>query len=142
MMEGFLADDGSVDVVERGWQSTGDLGYLDSGGNLFVLGRKLAVNRMGYTIYPEILENKVARGGCSVKVIAVPDQRRGASLVFYVEDEQGRDRQYWRERLNELLPPYEQPNRVVVLDRLPLNHNGKPDRKQLTGLAEAEMASQ
>ena len=89
---------------------------------------------MGYTLYPEVIESKVAAGGCSVKVVAVPDDRRGSSLVFFVEDELGRDQSYWRERICALLPAYEQPNRVTVVDRLPLNHNGKPDRKQLQQL--------
>jgi len=135
MMEGYLAEDGTVSLVDRGWQRTGDLGHLDAEGNLHVLGRKLAVHRMGYTLYPEVIESKVAAGGCSVKVIAVPDERRGSSLMFFVEDEAGRDRNYWRERICALLPGYEQPNRVTVLDRLPLNHNGKPDRRQLERLA-------
>jgi long-chain acyl-CoA synthetase len=130
-MEGYLAPDGTVTALERGWQRTGDLGHLDAEGNLFVAGRKLAVHRMGYTLYPEIIESKVAAGGCSVKIIPVPDERRGSSLVFFVEDELGREQAYWRERLCALLPGYEQPNRVVVLDRLPLNRNGKPDKRQL-----------
>ena len=38
MMEGYLADDGTVSTVDRGWQRTGDLGHLDPGGNLHVVG--------------------------------------------------------------------------------------------------------
>jgi acyl-coenzyme A synthetase/AMP-(fatty) acid ligase len=34
-----------------------------------------------------------------------------------------------------VLPAYEQPNRVVVVDRLPLNRNGKPDRRALEEMA-------
>lgn len=135
MMAGYLGEDGTLNPVEQGWQRTGDLGHLDAAGNLFVAGRKLAVHRMGYTLYPEVIESKVAAAGCSVKVIAVPDDRRGSSLIFFVEDELGRDSAYWRERICAVLPGYEQPNRVTVLDRLPLNNNGKPDRHRLQRMA-------
>ncbi|MET9403373.1 class I adenylate-forming enzyme family protein [Kitasatospora sp. NPDC002965] len=135
LMEGYLGPDGDLAPVARGWRRTGDFGRLDEHGNLSVLGRKLAVHRMGYTLYPERIEARIAEAGCSAKVIAVPDERRGSSLVFFVEDETGADAAHWRERICAVLPAYEQPNRVVVLDRLPLNRNGKPDRKALERLA-------
>jgi acyl-CoA synthetase (AMP-forming)/AMP-acid ligase II len=135
LMEGYLDPAGALAPVARGWRRTGDFGRLDEYGNLFILGRKLAVHRMGYTLYPEQIEVRIAEAGCSAKVIAVPDDRRGSSLVFFVEDEAGADSAYWRERICAVLPAYEQPNQVIVLDRLPLNRNGKPDRKALEKLA-------
>ncbi|WP_018640183.1 class I adenylate-forming enzyme family protein [Parafrankia elaeagni] len=132
LMEGYLDESGELRPEPRGWRPTGDLGHLDAAGNLFVDGRKLAVHRMGHTLYPEVIESRVAATGCSTKIIALPDERRGASLVFFVEDERSRSAAYWRERICAVLPVYEQPNRVVVLDRLPLNRNGKPDRHELT----------
>ncbi|MGP9017951.1 class I adenylate-forming enzyme family protein [Streptomyces sp. BR1] len=134
-LEGQIADDGTVVPAATGWQTTGDLGYLDADGNLFVLGRKFAVHRMGYTLYPELIERKVAAEGCPTRIVPLPDERRGSQLVFFVEDDQQRDAAYWRERLCALLPTYEQPNRVVVLEQFPLNRNGKPDKKQLTKMA-------
>ncbi|MFK3983770.1 class I adenylate-forming enzyme family protein [Micromonospora sp. NPDC050397] len=135
LMEGYLDPSGELAPAPRGWRRTGDFGRLDEHGNLSVVGRKLAVHRMGYTLYPELIETRVAEAGCSAKVIAVPDDRRGSSLVFFVEDEAGATPAHWRERICAVLPAYEQPNRVVVVDRLPLNRNGKPDRKALEKLA-------
>lgn len=137
IMEGYLGLDGQVEAVEldNGWFRTNDLGYLDQQGNVFVLGRKLAVQRLGYVLHPEIIERKLANGGCSVKIVALPDERRGTQLVFFVEDEQERDARHWREQICGLLPAYEHPNRVRVLERFPLNRNGKPDRGQLEALA-------
>ncbi|MFF1561805.1 class I adenylate-forming enzyme family protein [Streptomyces sp. NPDC058279] len=136
-LEGQIADDGSVVAAPKGWYATGDLGHLDADGNLFVLGRKFAVHRMGYTLYPELIERKVAAEGCPTRIVPVPDTLRGSQLVFFVEDEQQRDAAHWRERLCALLPAFEQPNRVVVLERFPLNRNGKPDKKELTRMATA-----
>ncbi|WP_070195476.1 class I adenylate-forming enzyme family protein [Streptomyces oceani] len=135
LMEGYLAADGTLRETPRGWFATGDFGYLDAGDNLFVAGRKLAVHRKGYTLHPEIIEHKAAAGGCRARIIPVPDERDGCQLVFFVEDEDQREAQYWRGRLAELLPDYERPNQVRVLDRFPLNRNGKPDKKQLESLA-------
>ncbi|MCQ4043223.1 class I adenylate-forming enzyme family protein [Streptantibioticus rubrisoli] len=135
-LEGHLAEDGTLIPAPTGWQPTGDLGHLDEHGNLFVLGRKLAVHRMGYTLYPELIERKVEAAKCPVRVVPLPDERRGAQLVFFVEDEQRRDAAHWREVLDALLPAYERPNRVIVLDAFPLNRNGKPDKRRLEALAQ------
>ncbi|WP_327065620.1 acyl--CoA ligase [Kitasatospora sp. NBC_01250] len=136
VMVGYLTPDGGIDPVDQRVFRTGDLGYLDAAGNLFVLGRKFAVHRNGYTLYPEIVERKAAAGGCSVRIVPLPDERRGSSLVFFVEDEQQRDAAHWRAVLGELLPAYEQPNRVIVVEQFPLNRNGKPDKRRMTELAE------
>ncbi|MFB7256261.1 class I adenylate-forming enzyme family protein [Streptomyces nojiriensis] len=135
-LEGQVSDDGTiVPAHATGWQATGDLGHLDAGGNLHVLGRKFAVHRMGYTLYPELIERKVAAQGCPTRIVPLPDELRGSQLVFFVEDEEMRDSAHWRERLCALLPAFEQPNKVVVLEQFPLNRNGKPDKKALTALA-------
>ncbi|MFD5091148.1 class I adenylate-forming enzyme family protein [Amycolatopsis thailandensis] len=138
LMEGYLDATGQVLPADRGWYATGDLGRLDADGNLFVVGRKRAVHRNGHTLHPEVIEHRLAADGCSAKIVALPDQRRGSSLVFVVEDDAQRDSRYWRDRICGVLPPAEQPNRVLVTDQFPLNRNGKPDRKRLEQFAAAE----
>ncbi|HEY3469462.1 MAG TPA: class I adenylate-forming enzyme family protein [Amycolatopsis sp.] len=137
MLTGLLGDDGAVTPVPQGWYPTGDFGYLDEHRNLFIAGRKAAVHRMGYTLHPEIIERKVAARGCSTRIISLPDERKGAQLVFFVADPERRESGYWREKLTEVLPAYEQPNRVVVVDQFPVNRNGKPDKKHMEELAKA-----
>ena len=138
LMEGYLDGAGRITPVDRGWYATGDLGRVDTGGNLFVVGRKRAVHRNGHTLHPDVIEHRLAEGGCSAKIVALPDQRRGSSLVFVVQDDALRDPRYWRDRINGVLAPAEQPNRVLVTEQFPLNRNGKPDRKQLERFAVAE----
>jgi acyl-CoA synthetase (AMP-forming)/AMP-acid ligase II len=140
-MAGYLADDGSVRRLNTEWLPTGDLGELDQAGNLQVIGRREAVHRMGYTIYPESLRRQAERCGQPVVVIGVADERRGAHLVFFVEDPMRRPAAHWRDRINGLLADYERPNVVEVLDRFPLNNNGKVDRAALTALAAAAVAA-
>ncbi len=135
LMIGHLTADGGIDPIGQRVFRTGDLGYLDADGNLTVLGRKLAVHRNGYTLYPDIVERKAAAGGCSTRIVPLPDKRRGSSLVFFVEDEKERDAAHWRKVLNAVLPAFEQPNRVIVVKQFPLNRNGKPDKRKMTELA-------
>ncbi|WP_233518315.1 class I adenylate-forming enzyme family protein [Streptomyces corynorhini] len=134
---GYLGPAGEVVPESPEWYRPGDLGSMDGAGNLFVLGRKSAVHRMGYTLYPDIIERKAAECGAPLKIVPLPDERFGSRLVFLVEDSEGRTPLYWRERVCALLPSYEQPNTVVVVEEFPLDHNGKTDPRRLLKLAEA-----
>ncbi|MBP2476770.1 acyl-CoA synthetase (AMP-forming)/AMP-acid ligase II/acyl-CoA reductase-like NAD-dependent aldehyde dehydrogenase [Crossiella equi] len=132
---GYLAEDGSVAEHADEDYRTNDIGYTDADGNLYVVGRKYAVHRMGHTLYPEALARKAEEAGAPVKVVALDDERRGSQLVFVVADPELREARWWRERICALLPSYEQPNQVLVVAEFPLNNNGKPDLTRLTDLA-------
>jgi long-chain acyl-CoA synthetase len=140
MMEGYLGPDGTVQPRPAGPYRTEDLGYVDAAGNLFVVGRKLAVHRLGYTLYPEAIERRAEACGRAVKVVPIDDERRGCQLVFVVADGQGGSAQFWRREIDLLLPPHERPNRVLVVDELPCNANGKPDRERLVAYVSAALA--
>lgn len=130
---GYLHRDGQIMRLGDGWFATHDLGYLDDAGNLRVLGRRNAVHRKGYTLYPEALERKAEACGRSVKVVPVAGES-DAQLVFFVEDPDGRNTRYWRQRIVSLLPPSEQPNQLHVLATFPLGRTGKVDAHRLMSL--------
>ncbi len=59
VMKGYWnRPEATAEVLKDGWLYTGDLGYLDSGGNLFITGRKKEVIILsnGKNIYPEEVE--------------------------------------------------------------------------------------
>jgi long-chain acyl-CoA synthetase len=59
VMKGYWnRPDATADALKDGWLYTGDLGYFDSGGNLFITGRRkeLIVLANGKNIYPEEVE--------------------------------------------------------------------------------------
>jgi long-chain acyl-CoA synthetase len=59
VMKGYWnRPDATAEVLKNGWLFTGDLGYLDSGNNLFITGRKkdVIILSNGKNIYPEEVE--------------------------------------------------------------------------------------
>jgi long-chain acyl-CoA synthetase len=59
VMKGYWnRPDATAEVLKDGWLHTGDLGYLDAGGNLFITGRRkeVIVLANGKNIYPEEIE--------------------------------------------------------------------------------------
>lgn len=132
VMRGCLRPDGTtVQPPEPGDFRTHDLGVLDARGSLRVLGRMSATTRHGYTLYPAHLARRAEQYGRPVHVAPVQDGRRGTRLVFLVEDPEQRSPGAWFADFEKVLEPYELPNLVLVLDRFPLNNNGKTDVRAL-----------
>lgn len=134
LMTGYLDESGALRPPPPGWFDTGDLGYVDSAGNLHVTGRHQAIHRMGYTLYPESIQAQAAACGAPVCVIGVADERRGSKLVLFVEDPQVRGVAYWRRRIDPLLAAYERPDVIEVCPALPIGRSGKVNRAILTQL--------
>ncbi|GAA1288489.1 aldehyde dehydrogenase family protein [Saccharothrix xinjiangensis] len=132
---GHLDDEGRFHPRPAGPYRTGDVGFLDAAGAVHVLGRRAAVHRMGHTLYPEALAHKASACGAPVQVVPLEDDRTGSRLVFVVADPERRDGRHWRARIEALLPVYEHPNRVVVVDEFPSTTTGKPDVDRLAALA-------
>jgi acyl-CoA synthetase (AMP-forming)/AMP-acid ligase II len=122
-----LTEDGEVEPYRESWYRIGDMGLIDMAGRLHVHGRDRAVHRMGYTLYPEEIERKAERCGAPVRVLSFPHPRRGCDLVFVVLDPSGGAPADWHRTFRDLLPRYEQPNRVAVVPEFPLTSNGKVD---------------
>lgn len=136
LMQGYLGPDGILEPLDRtAWFRTGDLGSWLPGGQLAVVGREMAVHRMGHTLYPDIIERKAEACGLPIKVVALEDERRGSALVFVIESQHTRATTEWRRDFQRILPAYEQPNAVLVVPHLPLLSNGKVDVLRLREMA-------
>ncbi|MGW5343850.1 AMP-binding protein [Streptomyces sp. HUAS TT3] len=120
-----------------GWVRTGDLGYLDTGGVLHVVGRlKDIVIRGGANISPAEVERELSSqpGVCDVVCVGVPDPLMGERLAACVVPRTGRT-----PTLEDLcahltergLERQKHPERLLVVDALPLTPAGKPDRAAL-----------
>lgn len=140
IMEGYLRQDGVL--VKRDPAvpyRTEDLGFWTTDGALAVIGQRHAVNRLGHILYPDVIEGKLADCGAPVKLVTLPDERRGSKLVLFVEDPLGREPKWWRERTFHHLQAVELPNLLLVRPSLPQLPNGKIDVRALEELARESM---
>ncbi|TJZ72934.1 non-ribosomal peptide synthetase [Chitiniphilus eburneus] len=114
---------------------TGDLVRWNGGGQLEYLGRiDHQVKIRGFRIeLGEVEAQLLAQPGVREAVVVAQDGPAGARLVGYVASHQGQslDSTTLRAALAASLPDYMVPSVLMVLDALPLNPNGKVDRKAL-----------
>ncbi|MBV9721870.1 MAG: AMP-binding protein [Mycobacterium sp.] len=127
---------GGAKAILNGMTSTGDMGYLDEVGRLFIVGREDdMIISGGENVYPRAVENALA-GHPDVAdnaVIGVADERFGQRLAAYVVPRSGSDldEQALREYLEGRVSRFEQPRDISLLASLPRNPAGKVLRKEL-----------
>mgnify|MGYP001033297134 CR=1 FL=1 len=123
-------------IVEGGWFRTGDAGYLDSDGYLYIHDRvKDMIVSGGENVYPAEVENVLMshEGVADVAVIGVPDEKWGETPKAIVVKAPGHDPTpeeliaYCRERLAK----FKCPTSVDFVDALPRNPSGKVLKKDL-----------
>jgi oxalate---CoA ligase len=138
---------GAIDPA--GWLDTGDLGYLDADGYLFLVGRSDdVINRGGEKIYPrEIEEILLAQPGVrSAAVVGAADDVLGECPVAYVvpDDEWPAEKvaSVLREACQAELPRHKQPSAFCLVDELPLGPTGKIARYRLRDLVTAQRCAQ
>ncbi len=128
--------DADAKALRDGWYFTGDIGYVDGDGELFVSGR---VDDMiisgGENIFPEEVEDTLNRSklvaGCAV--VGMPDERLGAKVVAFVEPAVGA---LAPEQLNEVclssgLARFKRPREYVLVKSIPRSASGKLLRRKL-----------
>jgi acyl-CoA synthetase (AMP-forming)/AMP-acid ligase II len=126
----------TAEIVRDGWMYTQDLGFIDSGGYVYVVDRKKdMIISGGENIYSWEVE-EVLRGHpdvAEVAVIAVPDPQWGEAVKACVQLRTGSKTteaaliDYTRERIAS----YKKPRSIDFLDALPRLFNGKIDKKAL-----------
>jgi acyl-CoA synthetase (AMP-forming)/AMP-acid ligase II len=128
----YYKDDGATASTwtEDGWLRSGDLGYLDEDGYLYLVGRKKEmIIRGGHNIYPTdieavILEHPAVR---EAAVAGVPHQVLGEDVGAWVVVKPGE--QLAAEDLQafcaERLADYKRPRHLHFVDELPRNATGK-----------------
>lgn len=114
---------------EDDWLTVGELGWLDSGGNLFVQGRAGRVfNIADQTIYPEALEAHICTQlhvpYCAV--LARPDKLRGQQLVAVLAGPEDSTRRRDVQECCKAAGLYV-PRHIEFIDPFPLLPSGKPD---------------
>lgn len=132
LFDGYWPDasEGPVD----GWLSTGDVGFLDAEGDLFLVDRlRELVIVSGFNVYPSEIEEVLndVDGVLESAVIGVPDDLTGEAVVAYVRaastdpDRRRELKERAQEACSRQLARFKQPVRIEVVDALPHTVTGK-----------------
>jgi len=124
------------------YYKTGDIAYRDRSGNYFYIGRKDdQVKIQGYRIELGEIEIAAARVLPNKQFVAIGYQIQNSwYLALFVQKQDNAEVQIL-ESLAPLLPNYMKPHRILSIDEIPLNANGKTDRKALRLIAESKHSS-
>ena len=127
----------------RIWVHTGDMGYLDEDGFVFLDSRikRMIIRHDGFKVFPSMIENVVSRHPavhqCSVVGCADKDHTQGRLPFVYIvlkADTTAKKKQVIRElerMCAEELPEYVQPVAYKFISSMPMTPVGKVDYRQL-----------
>ena len=132
VMMGYLNRPEATDeTIVNGWLLTGDMGYMDEEGFLYIVDRKkdLVISK-GINIYPRELEEVIDgfEGVASSAVIGIPDENSGEIPIAYIELEEGVvsiDEVALKKHLRANLANYKIPRQIHFIAQLPKNATGK-----------------
>jgi len=133
IMLGYYNDDVSTKAkIQDGWLRTGDLGYIDEEGYLFVIGRKdEMIIRGSHNVAPARVESVINKieGVLTNVVFGVDDKINGQNVVCAIIAESKIDTSVIIEECKKHLYEYECPQNIVFWDSIPKTIGGKISRK-------------
>ncbi|MFJ7903099.1 long-chain-fatty-acid--CoA ligase [Streptomyces sp. NPDC096198] len=136
MVEYWGLPDKTAETLVDGWIHTGDAGYVDPDGYLFIRDRiKDAILVAGENVYPAEIENALEHhpGIAEAVIVGAPDPRWGEYVHAFVVPAEG-DRPSPRDLHTFLvarLAAFKLPARYEFIDRVPRNPSGKILRREL-----------
>lgn len=144
VMKGYLnRPEATAETIENGWLKSGDVGYVDDDGFLYIVDRmKDMVIVSGFNVYPTDIEDVLTRmdGVTEAAVVGVPSTATGEKVVAYIVPETSaltdkRVINYCKEHLTN----YKCPKIVKFVDELPKSPVGKVLRRELRDIAHKEI---
>lgn len=136
MLEYWNNSQASARTLVDGWIHTGDAGYLDQAGYVYISDRiKDMIIVAGEKIYPTEIENALAKhpAVAEAAVIGIPDDRFGEAVCAFVARRPGhqvgpRELMVF---LKDSIAAFKIPSRFEFVDQLPRNPSGKILRREL-----------
>ncbi len=142
IMDGYWNNpEETAKVLENGWLKTGDLGYQDNEGFLYVQGRsKEIIKSKGYRIHPSEIEGTLLQipQVLEAAVVGIPDPDEGEAIAAVISTNwdtikaESEVRSYCRAHL----PPFKIPKYLLNVKELPKSASGKVRREELMSLFE------
>lgn len=135
-MAGYLDASVDADAIRGGWVHSGDIGYLDELGYLYIVDRKKdMVVTGGLNVFPRQVEDLLMSHDdvAMCAVIGVPDDKWGEAVKAVVVRRRGAgvDAAELKALVRERQGPVWTPKTVDFVDALPLNASGKLDKRTL-----------
>ena len=131
--------DETAQTLRDGWLYTGDLGYMDEDGYLFIVDRKKDLRKPGgKQVWPREVEEVIASHPSVVEVgvAGVPDERLGEAVKAWVVLRAGQTPTVdeLRAYCKQSLAAYKVPKQIVFVNSLPKSGVGKVLRRELAHL--------
>jgi long-chain acyl-CoA synthetase len=137
LMQGYWKlPEATADTLKKGWVYTGDMGYFDSAGFIFLVDRKRdVIISGGFNIYPKEIEDAIISHPQvkEVAVIGVPDEKWGEAvkaLVVPIEGVEIKEEEII-DHCRHHLAGFKKPKSVEFLKTLPRNPYGKVQKTVL-----------
>lgn len=137
VMKGYWQNEAATkETIRNGWLHTGDMGYVDEQGYLFIMDRsKDMIISGGENIYPREIEEVIVRHPAvrEVAVIGIPHPKWGEAIKAIVSLVEGKSVSE-DELINfckDNIASYKKPKSVDFVDELPKNNYGKILKREL-----------
>ncbi|MEO0613793.1 MAG: AMP-binding protein, partial [Pseudomonadota bacterium] len=131
----FNAPEESEKAFFDGWLRTGDIGYLDKDGYLFLVDRKKdMIIISGFNVFPNEIEDALTQyeGVSEAGVVGIDDGETGEKIIaFIVPQSTEIPKSDLDAHCNRLLTNYKRPRQYIFVDELPKTPVGKILRREL-----------
>ncbi|MDA0709526.1 MAG: AMP-binding protein [bacterium] len=133
VMKGYFRDSEATGLaIKEGWFYTGDLGYLDADGDVFLVDRKNdVIIRNGYNVYPAEVEKVLTDfpGVVEIAVVGIDDTECGQEIKAFVVGQVDVD--LLKRFARDHLAAYKYPRIIELVASLPKGSKGQVLRREL-----------
>ncbi len=139
VMQGYYNNPTATDnTIINGWLKTGDLGYVDDDGFIYIVDRKkdLIISK-GINVYPREIEELIIKidGIDAVAVIGIKDETKDERIVAFVELEKEKKHKISEHSIKEDIKPhlanFKMPKHIYFIEELPKNAASKVLKRKL-----------
>lgn len=140
-MKGYFNLNAESEKILRkdGWMRTGDIGWLDEEGYLYICGRqKEMIIRGGENISPQEIEEVLLNldGVTQVKVFGVKEEVIQENIAACIVQTKENSEEIIKSHVKKYLADYKVPKYIFFFDTFPENASGKVDVKRLKAMVE------
>ncbi|CAM5190035.1 2-succinylbenzoate--CoA ligase OS=Lysinibacillus sphaericus OX=1421 GN=menE PE=3 SV=1 [Lysinibacillus sphaericus] len=138
---GYIGRFAEKSATEEGWLHTGDIGYMDEEGYLFVVDRRAdLIISGGENIYPAEIENVLLAHPAiqEAGVCGIEDETWGQVPIAFVVLKEAVTMENLKQYCEKKLAKYKVPKQIKIIDTLPRNGANKLLRRKLAALLASE----